>query len=116
MAAIITGIIGELGNLLGGTGIGATIARGALGGISAITAADLLNALSHDLGSGNPQAVAQARRVPQYAIVDLHNNKTVRFLTNRKVYSILTHPSRRRKTTTTRIITVPEDERIVRVR
>lgn len=117
MAAIATSIVGELGALIGGTGLGATIARGALGGIAAIGAADLIKALETDLGSGNPSAVSQARRVPQYAIVDLHNNKTVKFLSPRKVYSIITHPSRKgSRRGHVKVITAPAGSEIVTVR
>lgn len=117
MAALIGPIVGELGALLGGSGIGATLARGALTGVGSIAALDLLKALQADLSPGaSAQAKSNARKVPQFAIVDLHSNKTVRFLSTRHVYSILTHPSRRnrRGRNTTRIITVPSGSRIER--
>src|SRR5579864_1712621 len=95
MASIIASAIGELGTLLGGTGVGSTVARGAVAGIGAVAAGDLLKAIQSDLGSGNPTAIQNARRVPQYAIVDMQNNKVVRTLSSRHVYAILTHKRRR---------------------
>lgn len=113
MAAIVTSAIGEVASLLGGTGIASTIGRGALIGIGSVAAADLLKAIQGDLAAGG-SAAATARRIPQYAIVDLHSNKTVRFLSTRKVYSILTHPSRRghSRAGRTRIIEVPSGARL----
>lgn len=116
MAAVAAGAVGEVAALLGGTGIGATLARGALGGVAAIAAADLIKAIQSDLGGGNPQAAATARRVPQYAIVDLHNNKTVRFLSSHKVYVMLTHGRRRRHGRSPKLITVPSGSSVVEVR
>lgn len=116
MAAVITGIVGELGALLGSTGLGATIGRGALGGVSAIGAAELIKALEHDLAGGGAPA-AQARRVPQYAIVDLHTNKVIRTLSSRHVYSILTHPRRKfGRSRRPQIITSPAGSEITVVR
>lgn len=115
MAAILTSVVGELGTLIGGTGVGATIGRGALGGIAAIAAADLIKAIEHDIAGGGAPA-AQARHVPQYAIVDLHNNKTVKFLSAHKVYVMLTHGRRRRRGRSPKIITVPSGASLVEVR
>lgn len=117
MAAIITSIIGELGTLIGGEGLGATLGRGALAGVGAVAASDLLKALQTDLAPGSsPSAKAQARRVPQYAIVDLHTNKVVRFLSAHKVYVMLTHGRRRRGVRHPRIITVPSGAALVEVK
>jgi hypothetical protein len=116
-AAIVTSAVGELGALLGGTGVGTTLARGALTGIAAVAAGDLLNAISKDLAGGNPSAIAQARRVPQYAIVDLHSNKVVRTLSAKHVYTILTHPrGHRRGTRAAKVTVLAEGERMVSVR
>jgi hypothetical protein len=113
MAAIITGAIGELGALLSAGGIGGALARGGLTGLGAIGASQLITAIEKDLGAGG-QPAAQARRAPKYAIVDLHGNNVVRFLSTRKVYSILTHPSRRgqRGRACTRIVTVPRGSEV----
>jgi hypothetical protein len=117
VAAIVAPLVGELGALLGGSGLGATIARGALAGVGAVAAGDLLKAIQNDLSSGNPTAVANARRVPQYAIVDMHTNKVVRTLSSKHVYSILTHPRRRRgMSRRPQIITAPAGSEIITVR
>jgi hypothetical protein len=119
LAPIASALEGELAALLGGSGIGAAIGRGVLGGIGAVAASQLLLALEHDLsGSNGANARAVARRVPQFAIVDLHSNKTVRFLSTRKVYSILTHPSRRGARGPRRhtIAVLSGDERVVSVK
>lgn len=114
--AIAEAIAGRVAQLLGGTGIGATIGRGALAGIGAVAAADLIRAIQDDLGGGNAQAAATARRVPQYAIVDLHNNKTIRFLSARRVYIFLTTNKRRTRRRSPKIITVPSGSQLVEVR
>lgn len=96
-AALIGPAASAIARLLGGTGLGPSIARGAVSGVAAVGAADLLKALEADLGSGHPDRMATARRVPRYAIVDLHNDSIVRTLSAKHVYSILTHPRRRGK-------------------
>lgn len=117
LAAVLGPAIGELGTLLGGSGIGAILGRGAVAGIGAVAAADLIKAISGDLKSGNPQAISQARRVPQYAIVDLHNNQVIRTLSSRHVYTILTHPRRKgSRRGHVRVITAPAGSEIVTVR
>jgi hypothetical protein len=115
IAALAGPISGEVAALIGGSGVGSILARGALAGVGAIAAADLLKAIQSDISpSSAPSAKATALRVPQYAIVDMHSNKVVRFLSTRKVYSILTHPSRRggRGRRTTRIINVGRGEEV----
>jgi hypothetical protein len=116
MAGVVASAIGELGTLLGGTGVGTTLARGALTGIAAIGASQLLTAIEHDLTGGNPAAAAQARHVPQYAIVDLHSNKVVRTLSSKHVYSILTHPrGHRSRARQPKVMVLAEGERAVSV-
>lgn len=115
-AAILSSALGEVASLLGGTSIGATLGRGALTGIGAVAASDLIGAIQRDI-SGGGSAAATARRVPQYAIVDLHTNKVVRFLSTHKVYVLLTHGKRRRRGyRQPRIVTVPSGSQIVEVK
>jgi hypothetical protein len=116
LAAILTSAIGELGTLLGGTGVTSTLARGALTGLGAVAAGDLLAAIQHDLASGG-SAAAQARHIPQYAIIDLHTNKVVRTLSAKHVYTILTHPrGHRRPKQRAEVVIMRGDERAVTVR
>lgn len=116
MAALIAPIVGEVAALLGGTGIGATIARGALTGVAAIGAGDLIKALEHDLGAGGSTAASARRLVPRYAIVDLHGNKVVKTLTAHRVYVILTHKQRRSRARHERVIVAPAGSEVVTVR
>lgn len=118
MAAAAAGLIGELGTLLGGTGIASTLLRGAITGLGAVAASDLIKAVEADLSGGSAQAKAQALRVPKYAIVDIHNDSIVRTLSSRKVYSILTHPSRkgRRSTKSPKVYSLPQGSELVTVR
>lgn len=102
---------GALSKLLGsalvssgqGTSGGLTgiLERAALFGTISASASSLIQAVSADLHSGNPPVVAQARHVPQYAIIDLHNDKVVKTLSTRKVYILLTHRGKSRKATRT---------------
>lgn len=117
MAAILTTVAqfaeGELASLLG-----TSIGKGLVGGLAGVAAGDVLNAIAHDLsGSNGGNAKAAASRAPKFAIVDLHSNKIVRTLSTRKVYSILTHPSRRSGTRgRSRTIVLRDGERTVNVK
>jgi hypothetical protein len=74
MAAAIGTVLSELEALLASGGLAGTLTRGALGGLGAVSAADLLGFfLNH------PDAKT---KVPssKYAIIDVHSNTTIKFL------------------------------------
>lgn len=100
MAAVIASAAGELAALLGSS----TVEKSIAGSLIGFAASDVAKAIYDDLTGGNPSAKANAARAPRYALVDLHNNTIIRTMSPRKVYSILTHPSRRRRNGRTTII------------
>jgi hypothetical protein len=118
MSGLLSAAESAIGKLLGsalvsqgGTSGGLTgiIERAGLFGTISAAASAIIGAVTQDLHSGNPAVVAQARRVPQYAIVDLHNDKIVKTLSTRKVYIMLTHRGKSRKGT--RVVVVREGKR-----
>lgn len=87
MATVITAAIPELESLLASLGGGGTagllgrIGASALGGVAAT---ELLNLIK-----GNPAA---KKHLPRYAIVDLHTDTTIKYLSAPRVYRLLTRP------------------------
>lgn len=114
MASIIAAAGGELATLLGSS----TVEKSVAGSLIGFAASDVLKAIYNDLTGGNATAKAAASRAPQYAIVDMHSNKIVKTLSTRRVYSILTHPTHRRKTESShrRTVIVPPGSEVVSVR
>jgi hypothetical protein len=110
MAAAIGTVISELEALLASGGLAGTLARGALGGLGAVSAADLLQFFLR-----NPTAKT---KVPgsKYAIIDVHSNTTIKFLSRAAVYRLLTRKHRRFATRSSRLVIVPEGDHIERVR
>lgn len=80
----------ELLTLLEGGGVVGTFARGALGGLVGFSVSDILNGLI-----GHPKA---KMHVPQFALVDMHNNKVLVFVGRRRAYRFLLRPRRRSRT------------------
>lgn len=118
MAAILTGVVGEVASLLGGSGLGATVGRGALGGVAAIAASQLLKAVEADLGAGGDRAATARKHTPDFVIVDVKTNKIVRAISRKKVYTIITQTRRRprSKSSRERVIILPAGSRDVEVR
>lgn len=94
MAVVVPGILASLEEILaGGGGLAGLGIRGALGALAGFAAGDIINFLK-----GRPDA---KHRVPQFALVDLHNDKILTFVSRRRAYRFLLRPRRRR---TTRVI------------
>jgi hypothetical protein len=114
MATAVIGLAeGELASLLG-----TTFGKAAAGSIAGFAATDIIKAIYGDLTGGSSAAKANASKAPRFAIVDMHTNTIVRPLSSRKVYSILTHPSRRgrRNQSRPRVAIVPSGSELVTVR
>lgn len=109
MAAVVAGIAPEVEAFftqIFGTGVVGSIAKGALGGLAALSVADLIKYIE-----GNPKAKAVT---PRFALVDLHHNQTLTFVSRKRAYRFLIKPrSRVRATKHTEIIReVPIVERV----
>lgn len=105
-------IIGRVAALFGAQTLEGTLFRTALAGLGSVAVTDLISAIKADTGSGNAQAIASAKRVPQYAVVDLHTDKIVKTLSARKVYILLTHRGKSKKST--RLVVLREGEKVTR--
>jgi len=113
MAAIVPFLEGEVASLLG-----SSLGRGFLGSLAGFGASQIIGATVRDLAAGGTRGATASKHVPRFAIVDLHTDKIVRTLSTRKVYSILTHPSRRGRRSSIRAKTVfvPAGSEVVTVR
>lgn len=100
MASLLGPVVDELEALVGSSTVGGAVARGLLSGAAGIAAIDLINAFTHS----SPQTKAKHANL-QFALVDLANNRTITFLSRKRVYRLLTR-SRSRKARSVRIITV----------
>lgn len=118
-AVVLGGLTGEVAGLIEGTGVASTIARGALAGISALGADELLHAIQSDLSAGGAAAASARKLAPHYAIVDMQTNTIVKTLSTHRVYVILTHrprKSRAAKRNRESVIIAPAGSEIVRAR
>lgn len=117
MSGIVAGALDDLLGALTAGGLRGFAIRTGLGAIASISVAKLIPAIQADLAAGG-QVSQNARRVPQFAIVDLHNDKVVRTLSTRKVYSILTHPNRTRgrRPRSPKVLVLNEGERMLSVK
>ncbi|SRR6266851_5518355 len=78
--------------LEGGGGLAGIGVRGALGAIVGFAVGDIISFLK-----GRPSA---KKHVPQFALVDLHNDKVLTFVSRRRAYRFLLRPRRRGRTRT----------------
>lgn len=93
MAAVIPELIPALEELLaGGGGIIGIGIRGLLGALAGFAAGDIIQHLK-----GRPD---HKSKVPQFALVDLHNDKILTFVSRRRAYRFLLRPRRRSRTRT----------------
>jgi hypothetical protein len=79
---------------------GTSLGRGVIAGLGAFSVTEILN---HFLGHPDAKASLPGTK---YAIVDLHSNTVISFVSRKRVYRFLTRAKSRRRTI--RIVTVPE--------
>jgi hypothetical protein len=111
MAAVVVTALDELLAALGGTGLASTVGRGLLGGLLGVGAADLINFFFQHPGAKS--------RVPgaKFAIVDMHSNTTIRFLSRKRVYQLLTARKRSRMSRRKiEFVVAPVGETVTRVK
>jgi hypothetical protein len=102
-SVVVTTIEDLLAKLLSSPGALGSLGRGVVAGIGAFAVSDILRALT-----SNPGAKSV---IPKYALVDLHNNTVVMFLSKRRAYRFLLRPRGRSKGRKTVVIREIERER-----
>lgn len=113
MAAVLS----KLAAIIGAQNLEGTLLRLGLTGIGSAAVTQLIPAIQADKTSSDPTARSNAHKVPQYAIVDLHNDKIVKTLSTAHVYSILTHRRRiKRSPRAAKVTLLREGERLVSVK
>ncbi|SRR5712691_2264108 len=111
MAGIVSAALDELLAFLEGSGIGSTIARGLVGFAVGTAAGDLIAFFQN-----HPNTKAKAHTL-KYAIVDMHNNTTIKFLSPKQVYSFLNRRKRRiQRSRKVEFVVAPVGESITRVK
>lgn len=98
--------LAELESLVAAGGVRGALARGAVAGLGALSVSELLNFFT---GHKDPTTRA-ATRGAQYALVDLHNNTVITFVSKKRAYRLLIRSRRRapRHTRTVFVQTAPQ--------
>lgn len=114
MAAVVGTVAEDIFALLESGGVTGIAARGVAGGLIGLGVADLIKFLEGN--KGTPAGNNARAKVPQFALVDLHNNTTVRFLSRRATYRLLTTRRKRIGARRPRVAVVPQGSELVAIR